>query len=47
MKNGNKIKRKSIKFNIENEIELFNNIKDIFSKHNFIDKNDNKEKKKE
>ena len=46
MKNGNEIKRKSIKFNIENEIELFNNIKDIFSKHNFVDKNDNKEKKR-
>ena len=35
MKNGNNIKRDNIKFNIKNEVELFENIKNSFSKYNF------------
>jgi len=45
MKNGNNIKRNNIKFNIKNEIELFENIKNIFSKYNF-EKNNKKVKSK-
>ena len=40
MKTGNEVKRKNIKFNIDNEIELFNNIQNIFLKYNFEDKKD-------
>ena len=43
MKNGNNIKRNNIKFDIENEIELFKNIKNIFLKYNF--KNNSKKVK--
>ena len=45
MKNGNNIKRDKIKFNIKNEIELFENIKNTFSKYNF-EKNGKKAKNK-
>ncbi len=34
IKNGNLLKRKQIKYNIENEIKLFNEIKKIFSETN-------------
>ncbi len=46
MDNGNIIQRKSIKYNIDDEVVHFNNIKDIFLNYNFKEKKERKSEEK-